>query len=191
MGKFTVERIASDVAALLGENLALECISEESPFPDLKDRVRILAPGILAGLLEKADTYVYETAEKIPGQASLRQDGSGLLPLPSEFLKLVCLKMPGWTRPVSEVSGSGSIQEAMQQSKWPGIRGTTQRPVVLNHYEEKGQRALLIYPCGEDTTPEISLYIPLPAFDEAEGMTVEHRFYPELVRLLAEKINAG
>lgn len=46
-----LDQLASEVAILLGESLALECQPEESPFPGIKDRVRILAPGILATIL--------------------------------------------------------------------------------------------------------------------------------------------
>lgn len=49
--KVTLEKLTSDVATLLGESLSLECQPEESPFPGIEDRVRILAPGLLSSLL--------------------------------------------------------------------------------------------------------------------------------------------
>ena len=51
MTEVTFDKLAHDVATLLGESLSLECQSEESPFPGIKERVRILAPGILSNLL--------------------------------------------------------------------------------------------------------------------------------------------
>ena len=50
MAKVSIHEIASGVAAILGESLALDCRPEESPFPDIEDRVRIMAPAVLASL---------------------------------------------------------------------------------------------------------------------------------------------
>ena len=46
--KVSVSRIAEDVATLLGESLAQECQTSESPFPDIAKRVGILVPQALA-----------------------------------------------------------------------------------------------------------------------------------------------
>lgn len=67
MKKVTLNQLATDVAILLGEALSLECQPEESPFPNLSDRVQILAPGILSSLL-------------IAVEDDIKLDGSILLP---------------------------------------------------------------------------------------------------------------
>ena len=51
MKKVVLKELAEDLATLLGESLQLECQPEESPFPGIEDRVRILAPGILSNIL--------------------------------------------------------------------------------------------------------------------------------------------
>ena len=51
MKKFTISQLALDVATLLGESLTLECQPEESPFPRIEDRVRILVPGLIHKLM--------------------------------------------------------------------------------------------------------------------------------------------
>ena len=51
MAKQKIERIAADVATLLGETILEECQPEESPYPGIEERVRILAPGILSNIL--------------------------------------------------------------------------------------------------------------------------------------------
>lgn len=48
--KRKITQIASDVATLLGESLALECAPEESPFPGIEQRVRLLVPAALAAV---------------------------------------------------------------------------------------------------------------------------------------------
>lgn len=50
MAKVSIDQLAMDVAAVLGESLALDCHPAESPFPGIGDQVRILAPGALASL---------------------------------------------------------------------------------------------------------------------------------------------
>lgn len=67
MKKVTLNQLATDVAILLGEALSLECQPEESPFPNLIDRVHTLAPGILSSLL-------------IAVEDDIKLDGSILLP---------------------------------------------------------------------------------------------------------------
>lgn len=53
MSKRSLKQVASEVAALLGETLSEENRPEESPFPGIEIRVRILAPGILAALINQ------------------------------------------------------------------------------------------------------------------------------------------
>ena len=53
MAKKSIRQLAADVATLLGETLLPENLPEECPFPSIENRVRILAPGILADLTEK------------------------------------------------------------------------------------------------------------------------------------------
>lgn len=60
MAKISLKEVASDVANLLGETLSPAGLTEESPFPNIENRVRILAPGILSDLIrEMADKQSY------------------------------------------------------------------------------------------------------------------------------------
>ncbi|MCH5226058.1 MAG: hypothetical protein J1D77_08640 [Muribaculaceae bacterium] len=52
----TFKQLAIEVATILGEPLLPDCQPEESPFPGIENRVRILSPSLLASLIfEKAD----------------------------------------------------------------------------------------------------------------------------------------
>lgn len=51
MPRISLKDLSSEVATLLGENLALEESPGEIPFPSIEERVRILAPAILAELV--------------------------------------------------------------------------------------------------------------------------------------------
>lgn len=50
MARISLKQLATEVATLLGESLATDNLLPENPFPGIENRVRILAPGILAGI---------------------------------------------------------------------------------------------------------------------------------------------
>lgn len=57
MTKVSFRQLATEVSTLLGESPETASIPEECPFPNIENRVRVLAPGILSEIL-------YETAQK-------------------------------------------------------------------------------------------------------------------------------
>ena len=131
MAKIDISRMASDVATLLGESLARECLPEDSPFPDLEDRVKILAPEILALLILEAPHEASGEFKTFPDTPVAGPDGVTILPVPEDFLRLVSLKMSDWEREVTVLSAPGSPEAALQSSRWTGIRGNKSKPAAI------------------------------------------------------------
>ncbi|MCH5228546.1 MAG: hypothetical protein J1F12_00945 [Muribaculaceae bacterium] len=186
MARIRIEQLASDVAALKGEALLPECEPEESPFPDMETRVRILAPGILAVLLKESDLSDIHT-KNLPGSVTIDEEGVAGIPLPEDFLKLVCVRMSDWTRPVTHITGSEDADSYLQGSRISGIRGNPHRPVVITDYDASGKPMLKLYTTAKGSKLQTGLYIPRPVVSD-NSIDVPDGLYPRLLKEISSAI---
>lgn len=189
MKEVTVKQLASDVAAVLGESLALDCHPEESPFPDMEDRVRILAPEVLNNLISDSPLCRLCDAVSFPGTVKRDENGDGKLELPDDFMRLVSVRMSDWKYPVTEISEPGHPKSLMQTSKWPGIKGNPERPVVTMETEASGKKVLHLYSSAGSATLSSFLYIPRPEVSSTGILSVPVELYPSLVLRLADLLS--
>lgn len=183
MTSVSIKNLASDVATLLGESLALECHPQESPFPDIEDRVRILVRGTLANLIAEAKPE--ELSDGNPLMANPVTDSQGMvtITLPEDFHRLVCVKMSDWSRAVTEVSPGGTPLSNRQSSRWNAIRGTPQRPVAVMDFNSAG-RILKLYSSGKDAKLETGVYIPRPEISSGDTIEIPGAIYHALLSKL-------
>ena len=89
--------------------------------------------------------------------------GSGHIHLPDDFLRLVTFQMSDWSYPVSEVITEEDEEYAMQRSRYAGIKGSPQKPVVAVVQQPIGL-VLEFYSCysGENAYIKRARYIPIP-----------------------------
>lgn len=89
--------------------------------------------------------------------------GSGRIHLPDNFLRLVSFKMSDWSRSVSTAITDDHPLYALQSSRYPGIRGCPQDPIVAIVTQPIGQ-VLEFYSCtgGEHVYIQRARYIPIP-----------------------------
>jgi hypothetical protein len=101
--------------------------------------------------------------------------GGGYILLPEDFLRLVSFQMSDWSRAVSVAITEDNPLYARQSSRYGGIRGCPQKPVVaLVPYSTK--LALEFYSCtmGDRVTVKKGTYIPMPTIkDEGGTKTIE------------------
>lgn len=92
---------------------------------------------------------------------------SGRIHLPDDFLRLVSFKMSDWVRAVSVVITDDHPLYEMQSSRYPGIRGCPQDPIVAIVTQPIGQ-VLEFYSCdgGEDVYIQRARYIPIPKIED-------------------------
>ncbi len=110
-----------------------------------------------------------------------RDQQSGWVLLPDDFMRLMVFKMSDWERPVYEAITAGDAQYQLQFSRYKGLRGTPQKPVVAIVTRQEG-RVLELFSCKDDTaTVEQALYLPLPAIDEDKGINIPERCYESVV----------
>lgn len=97
--------------------------------------------------------------------------GPGRIALPDDFLRLVTFKMSDWDMAVTVAITEDDPAYPMQRSRYPGIRGNPQKPVVAIVTQPIGQ-VLEFFSCtgGPDVYVKRARYIPIPKItDEGEG----------------------
>lgn len=176
-----LHELAYRTATAMGESLLLECQPEESPFPRIEDRVRILAPGILSRLIVESPWQALASSAKKLTATPVISDGKAVITLPDDYLRIVCLKMSDWGRPVFNALLPGDEKALSQTSKWEGVRGCRNRPVAVETIGSEGRKILELYPGNAEASLEIGLYMPRPEWDENEDMAIPGALLPKML----------
>jgi hypothetical protein len=136
------------------DTLSLEDIIESK----IADAARIVESMAPVHLLDAGEPF----AETI-GWDSAVGYGGGHIILPSDFLRLVSFQMSDWDYAVTTVITEDDPLYPQQRSRFPGIRGCPQRPVVALVQRPVGL-TLEFYSCtgGEEVYVTRARYIPIP-----------------------------
>lgn len=89
--------------------------------------------------------------------------GSGHIHLPDDFLRLVTFQMSDWSYAITEAITDDSEAYAMQRSRYAGIKGSPQKPVVAIVQQPIGL-VLEFYSSysGDNAYVKKARYIPIP-----------------------------
>lgn len=88
--------------------------------------------------------------------------GMGSIILPDDFMRLVCFSMSDWSRAVTDPIVETDPLYMMQKSRFPGIRGCPQKPVVAIVARPAGL-VLEFYSCSSASVSiDTARYIPIP-----------------------------
>ena len=99
-------------------------------------------------------------------------DGKGFVVLPEDFMRLICFRMSDWGRCVYEAISEGDPRYALQSSRFRGICGNAEKPVVAIVRRAEG-KVLEFYSCRDDrATVAQASYLPLPGIDRDGGIDV-------------------
>ena len=189
MLKISVSQLASDVATILGENLALDCRPEESPFPDIEDRVRVLSPVVLSSLIVEVSHEKILDYKPLNGNIQVNSEGVGTLLLPDDFLRLVSIKLSGWNRTVIEIFEAGEVRTLPLGSRWKGIKGSSQRPAVVIGINKDGKKCLFLYGCRDGDKIEAAGYQPVPTISNTDILEIPVSLYPMLLKELVANLS--
>lgn len=109
------------------------------------------------------------------------EDGKGWTLLPDDFMRLIVFKMSDWSYPVSEAITQDDPKYSRQWSKWKGVCGNPERPVVALVNRAEGQ-VLEFFSCRDETaTVDQAVYVPIPTIDENGGIDVSEKCYQAAV----------
>lgn len=91
----------------------------------------------------------------------------GTITLPEDFMRLVVFEMSDWERPVVNAISATDPMYALQKSRWSGLKGTPERPVVAVVPGESGN-VLEFYTCTDvGESVRMFQYVPIPKVDES------------------------
>ena len=105
------------------------------------------------------------------------EDGKGFIILPDDFLRLISFRMSDWRRTIYEAITESDPQYALQSSRFKGICGNPEKPVVAIVRRSEG-KVLEFYSCNSDNaTVAQATYLPIPRIDRDGGIDVAEDCY--------------
>ncbi len=191
---FSAEEMAREVRVAIDMNRTDEALSglgdEETLQLDevigskLCDAVRLVVSEAPARLLESGHDF----GER---DAFIGDDGKGFVILPRDFLRLVSFRMSDWRRTVFEAIKDRDPEYARQSSRWKGVCGNPERPVVAVVRRNEGL-VLEFYSCADaEATVTQATYIPEPRIDAGGGIDIPRLCYRAAVYRAAALTLAG
>lgn len=142
-----------------------------------------IEPGVRLTLMEAPPALLesgHQLSREKQGAFHIDADGRGWVNLPSDFLRLLCFRMSDWERPVFSAISESDPEYELQSSRYKGLRGTPQKPVVAIVRRMEGL-ALEFYSSKDATaTPVQCLYMPEPKIEDG-GIDLPRRCYGAIV----------
>lgn len=180
---YKVVKIARDVRVAIDENKTSEQLiaDEDIDTLSLEEIVRSKIVEAVRRVVTEAPTHLLDGGEPFGDAIFWRSQCSGWTLLPEDFMRLVIFKMSDWERPVYEPITAADPQYQLQFSRYKGLRGNPQKPVVAIVSRAEG-RALELFSCkSQNATVEQAVYIPLPKVDCDGGINIPERCYVPVV----------
>ena len=147
---------------------------DEIIYAKLADAVRLVEMEAPLQMLESGhdfgdcDTYIGE-------------EGKGFVILPDDFMRLISFRMSDWTRTIYEGITESDPRYALQSSRFKGICGNPEKPVVAIVRRSEG-KVLEFYSCRTDeATVAQATYLPVPKIDRHGGIDVAEDCYKAAV----------
>lgn len=174
---YPVEQLVREAKVAIDENVSSEALAV------LNDLDTLTLDEIIRSKVEDAARLVEEGAAHHlldagkPFGASVEWEsqegyGAGKVTLPNDFLRLITFRMSDWFKPVTEPITTEDPLYSQQSSRYLGVRGNPERPVVAITHGVAGQ-VLEFYACsaGPGVRVSVARYLPLPTVktDTATG----------------------
>lgn len=175
---YLVNNILRDVRIAIDENMQADALLDASPDAlMLDDLVRSKVEEAVRRVIIKAPVHLLDGGVPFGDAIYWRNQASGWILLPDDFLRLIVFKMSDWERPVYVPITAADPEYQLQHSRYKGIRGNTQKPVVAICTRQEG-RVLEFYSSNDDSaTVEQALYMAYPVIDELDGIMIPERCY--------------
>lgn len=184
---YKIQEIMRDVRICIDQNMMSEQLFMERDIDTLSmdDIIRSKIVDAVRRVVTVAPTNLLDGGSSFGDTVFWRDQGSGWILLPDDFLRLVIFKMSDWARPVYNVITDDDPRYSMQFSRFKGLRGTPQKPIVALVNRAEG-RALEFFSC-KDTNAMVAqaVYQPYPKIDTYGGIEIPERCYQPSVYIAA------
>ncbi len=169
--EYEVSDIKRDIRAILDENMNSSAITSlgESGTLSVDDLIESkLEDGARSVELE-APLYLLDTGKSFGDSIAWESHegiGRGVITLPDDFMRLVSFQMSDWRRSVTSVIYETDALYQAQQSRYAGVRGCPQKPVVAIVQTPVGL-SLEFYSCsgGAGVGIKKARYLPYPKIE--------------------------
>lgn len=180
---YQVDKVIKDVRIAIDENKTSEqlIVDEDIDTLSLNEIIRSKIIEAVRRVVTKAPIHLLDGGVPFGDAIYWRSKGSGWILLPEDFMRLLIFKMSDWECPVYEPITAADPQYQLQFSRYKGLRGNPQKPVVAIVSRSEG-RALELFSCNDTTaTVEQASYIPYPKIDCDGGIEIPERCYMSVV----------
>ena len=175
MTPYSVEELIKEAKVAIDENISSQ------PLASLGDLDTLTLDEILLSKVEDAARLVEESAAhhlldagkpfatSVTWENDVAGYGAGRTLLPTDFMRLISFRMSDWYRPVTEAITEEHPLYDQQSSRYLGVRGNPERPVVAIVHGESGQ-VLEFYSCqaGPGVRVSAARYLPIPTIKDGE-----------------------
>lgn len=188
--EYGIEKIKEDVRIAIDEN------AQSEAFINNADEDTLTLNQIIESNIEEAALMVCNAAPiHMVGDGNSFGDslywfdsvgnGGGYTVLPDDFLRLITFQMSDWSYPVSVAITMNHPKYAMQKSRFPGVRGCPQKPVVAVVPRAIGL-TLEFYSCTSGTEAKVirACYLPTPKIVNGE-IELSERIYKAVINQCA------
>lgn len=175
---YAVSDLVKEIRIVLDENTSSEALTQVGDVDTLsldelvkskiEDAGRLVVQSAPVSMLGGGKAF----GETI-GWDSAAGYGSGHIVLPDDFLRLIVFQMSDWSIAVSEPITEHDPRYSRQRSRYGGVRGCPQKPVVAIVQQPIGQ-VLEFYSCtaGEHVYVKMARYAPEPKISTFEDEAV-------------------
>lgn len=181
--------------------IALRQNAVSQPLAGIGDIDTLMLDELIASKVEKAARQVLteapfsELEEGLPFEAEVvwhRMPAHrwGYVLLPDNYLRLICFRMSDWCRAATLIT-QDDPRYRWQQSRFPGICGNPQNPIVVEVTYPVG-RVLEFYSCDLDACSHVTQarYIPIPRLHPTDHtIHLPRRLFIPLVDRIVTSIN--
>lgn len=172
--RYPVVQLIKEVRVMLDENTSSTAIAglEEVPTLMLDEHIESKLEDAARIVISEAPLPELGTGEEFASSIIWESSpgvGKGTIHLPQDFLRLVSFKMSDWRVSVTDPIDEQDPRYALQQSRYAGIRGNPQRPVVALVPTPVGVD-LEFYTCtgGESVHVDKARYLSIPKIKEGQ-----------------------
>jgi len=188
---YPVAQLVKEAKVVLDENVSSEALAALGDVDTLTldEIIRSKVEDAARLVTEQAPSWLVDNGKLLRGSviwSSQPGYGSGHILLPADFLRLLSFRMSDWSRPVSDAISEDDPRYAMQSSRYGGIRGNAQKPVVAIVHGGSGQ-VLEFYSCegGGDVYVKTARYASIPTVDTTGKINLSSKLERAIVYRMA------
>ena len=144
-----LDELSDNSSFVASDNIDIAKIIDESAVMTIRT-IHLLAPNVLL------DGKTLGSASGIALNAG--RDEMYWFEVPSDFMRLISLKINGWDRPVQTLVAEDSVEYRKQRNKY--LRGTLRNPVAVLRHGVQNQRIIELYVCKPNPSIYDFSYVP-------------------------------